>query len=371
MVLVESGHDLKLERPVAMMEEVKKVSLGPEATIREALAAINRGNIQFALVVDESERLLGCVTDGDIRRGLLRGLTLEDSVIEVCHRNPITASIHDDREKIDRLMVCHGLFQIPMLDNQNRVVRIWSIADMSRTKQHENVVVLMAGGLGERLRPLTEGTPKPLLKVGNRPILETILEHCLKNGFYKFMISVRYRAEQVKDYFGDGSTWGAQIEYLHEDQPRGTIGALGMLKEKPNRPLLIMNGDLLTKVNLFNLLSYHEQEGCAATICVREIRLDIPYGVVRTEGQRVVDLEEKPSHRFLINAGIYVLTPPCLDRIPENGRLDMPDLLNELLRIGLPVATFPVHEYWLDIGRLHDFEQANDDYGRVFQNCDD
>lgn len=345
---------------------LRNITVKTGASIREALQVIDRGAIQIALVVDEQDRLVGSVTDGDIRRGLLRGVSLDDAVDDVCNKNPITAEVTDDSETINDLMIQKGLLQIPVLDEDGRIIRIKSIDDIVRVKKKDNLVVLMAGGKGTRLRPLTRKTPKPLLKVGNKPILETIIENFGKYGFHNIVISVRYKADMIKNYFGDGAKWGVNIDYIEEPEPMGTAGALALLNRRVDEPFFVMNSDLLTKVNFLNLLEYHETRENTATMCVREFNLEVPYGVVRTDENTIMEIKEKPVQNFFINAGIYLLNPGCLGLIPKDKMFDMPDLFKELINREQTVRSFPVREYWLDIGRMSDLEQANMDYENNF-----
>jgi NDP-sugar pyrophosphorylase family protein len=232
--------------------------------------------------------------------------------------------------------------------------------------ERENWVVLMAGGLGTRLAPLTDNCPKPLLKVGNKPILETIIENFISHGFKRFYLSVNYKAEMIEEYFGDGSRWGAEIRYLREDKKMGTAGALGLIPEPLTQPFLVMNGDLLTKVNFSQLLNFHQEQNAHATMCVREYDFQVPYGVVSVDKHRIKSIEEKPVHRFFVNAGIYVLDPEAVSLIPADMPYDMTSLFEQMTANEREVIAFPVREYWLDIGHRDDFERAAGDFARIF-----
>jgi NDP-sugar pyrophosphorylase family protein len=225
----------------------------------------------------------------------------------------------------------------------------------------------MAGGFGKRLKPLTDSTPKPLLKVGNKPILENILEQFIATGFHKFYISTHYKAEMVREYFGDGSNWNVSIEYIHEETPLGTAGGLGLLPNNLTKlPILVMNGDLLTKVNFEQLLNFHLQEGGAATMCVREYDFQVPYGVIKADGRRIISIQEKPIQSFFVNAGIYVLNPSILDAVDGKNYLDMTQLLEDKIENDEQVNLFPIHEYWLDIGGSKQFDRAQKDLRELF-----
>jgi len=340
--------------------------IAPDRSIRDAIRTIDEGAIRIALVVDIGNRLLGTVTDGDIRRGILRGVALEEAVTRVMNPQPTTARADESRDVILERMKQTRLHQIPVVDGQGCLVTVEILDELLQTRQRDNWVMLMAGGLGSRLRPLTDECPKPLLKVGSKPLLEIILENFLEYGFRKFYISVNYKAEMVKEYFGDGSRWGIEIRYIHEDQRLGTAGALSLLPERPALPLIVMNGDLLTKVNFQHLLDFHAEHRARATMCVREYDFQVPYGVVRIDHHRVLGIDEKPVQRFFVNAGIYVLEPEVLDLIPSATYFDMPELFTRLIGQNHETAVFPIREYWLDIGHMDDFARANGDFPEVF-----
>jgi NDP-sugar pyrophosphorylase family protein len=283
------------------------------------------------------------------------------------NRAPVVARAGDVRENILGIMMLKDIRNVPLLDEGGRLVGIEVLSEIAPSRVHENRVVLLAGGRGRRLRPLTDERPKPLIHVGNRPILETILANLGSQGFRTIYLSVDYKAEMVKDHFGDGSRWGVNIAYLHEESPLGTAGPLGLLPEAPRLPVLVMNGDLLTKVNFQQLLDFHAEHRARATMCVRECNIRIPFGVVTIDRQRLTSIEEKPEQRFLVNAGIYVLEPEVVAGIPRDIYLDMPDLFRRLIAENVETAVFPIREYWLDVGRPGDLEQAQSDYKKVFK----
>lgn len=332
-------------------------------SVRETIRRIDGSSTQIALVIDDAGRLLGTITDGDIRRGLLRGVSLEDPASSIMNPKPTCARPEDGRAAILARMKAKALHQIPVVDAEGRVVGL-EVLDELLTARRENWVVLMAGGRGTRLRPLTDDTPKPLLRVGAKPILETILESFVEQGFGRFFVAVNYRAEMVRAHFGDGSRWGVQIDYLEEQAPLGTAGALGLLPERPTAPLLVMNADLLTRVGFGHMLDFHRAHGAAATMGVREYDFQVPFGVVKIKDQSIISIEEKPTQRFFVNAGIYVLSPETLDLVPRGRALDMPQLFEALIAAGRETSVFPIREYWIDIGRMDDFEKASDDAER-------
>ena len=348
------------------MKNYKDITLKPTSTIKEALSVIDKGAMQIALIVDADEKLLGTLTDGDIRRGLLSGLTLNSSIENIYFKKPTLANINDAKESIIQKAIRKQIYQIPIVDDEGRLVKIEDLAKLLKTNTKRNRVVLMAGGLGTRLRPLTQNTPKPLLKVGNRPILETIIENFAKYGFINITISVNYKADMIKKYFGDGGALGVNIDYIEEEKRLGTAGSLSLMKERPQEPFFVMNADLLTNVNFEHLLDYHSFENAIATMCVREYDYQVPYGVIQTEGSRILSIEEKPVHKFFVNAGIYMLSPQVFEYIPKDEFYDMPTLFEDIIKDGLTTVSFPIHEYWLDIGRVSDFEQAQVAYKEIF-----
>lgn len=344
------------------MADWQKTLVSPEQSIRQVLKVIDTAELQIALVVDDQRRLLGLITDGDVRRGLLRGLSLESSAREVMTRNPTVASSDMRPSAIEALMREKQLRHIPLVDAGGVLLNLYLLDEATRRERLENTVVLMAGGLGQRLSELTKDVPKPLLRLGDKPILEIILESFLAQGFYRFQISVNYKADMIQEYFGDGSRWGASISYLHEPTRMGTAGSLSLLQEKPKEPFFVMNGDLLTKVNFKQMLEFHISQAQLATMAVREYDVQIPFGVIELEGQNIINIVEKPVKRYFVNAGVYILSPQCLPLIPKDQFFDMPSLFLKLIQSGFGTASFPVHEYWLDIGRMSDFQRAGVEY---------
>ncbi len=346
---------------------VKKISNWKDLLIQQgtsivqAIKVIDSGGMQLALVIDEEGRLIGTVSDGDIRRGILRGIPLDHSVGEVMNCNPLVAGPSTTQDEIFSLLKSHILRQLPILDTSRRILGLAALEDFLNKETHDNPVIIMAGGMGHRLYPLTRDTPKPMLRVGSKPILESIVENFISQGFRSFYFSVNYKAEMVKNYFQDGSQFGAKIQYVEEETRLGTAGALSLLPVKPKNPVIVMNGDLLTKVNFNQLLEFHIQQGAIATMCVKEYEFQVPYGVVSLDqrNHHIHSIDEKPTHKFFVNGGIYVLNPVVLDRIPKGQTFDMTSLFAELIDTKSPIGAFPVREYWMDIGRLDDFEKAN------------
>ena len=342
--------------------------ISPTSTLRDAMLAIECGESKIAVVVDEASRLLGTVTDGDIRRGILRGLDVSDPVSGVMNSQPCTARENEPRHVVVSRMLSEHLRQIPVVDSENRIVRIEFVFERNKAPAMDNLVVLMAGGEGRRLRPMTADIPKPMLPVGEKPILETIIGHFAAAGFRKFLLSVNYKAKHIESHFGDGSQLGVHIDYLQEDAPMGTAGALGLISERPELPFFVMNGDILTNIDPTEILNYHREYAAMATLCVRQSNFQVPYGVVEFDDNLVLsNIYEKPVQNYFANAGIYVLQPEALDRIPSKSSLDMPQLMQGLVDSGDRCAVYPIHEYWVDIGHMRDYEQANRDFPIVFR----
>lgn len=348
------------------MTDYKQILLKPTSTIKEALHVINQGAMQIAVVIDENEKLLGTLTDGDIRRGLLNDLSLNDIIESIIFRNPTFCTISDRKEKILDIAIANKIHQIPIVDDNGKLIGVEEIDELLKQKTRRNKVVLMVGGLGTRLRPLTEDIPKPMLKVGNKPILETIILNFKQYGFTNIILSVSYKSEVIKKYFGDGSDFGVNIEYINEEKRMGTAGALSLIKEKLDEAFFVMNGDLLTNINFEHMMEYHLQYDSLATMGVREYDFQVPYGVVHIDGINIISIEEKPIHNFYVSGGVYILDSQVLKLIPENEFFDMPTLFEQIIENNMKSVSFPIREYWLDIGRMEEFEKANNEYYEVF-----
>ncbi|MEG3640558.1 nucleotidyltransferase family protein [Magnetococcus sp. PR-3] len=345
----------------------KSVRIEPEAPIMRALEIISEGALGVALVVNGDDKLLGVVTDGDVRRGLLRHISLDAQVQEIMCTTPTVARDSDSQEHIMTLMRTRTLHHIPVLDFHGRVVGLEWLKEMTLPTPRDNWVVLMAGGLGSRLGELTRDCPKPLLHVGKQPILELIIENFVSYGFHKFYLAVNYKKEMIKSYFGDGSRMGVRIEYLEEQERLGTAGPLSLMPEAPKEPFFVMNGDLLTRIHFGRVLDYHMAQKADATMCVRQVEETLPYGVVDLgENHRLNGITEKPVNKYFVNTGIYLLEPSVLPVIPQAQFFDMPDLFRTLAEDDKHPVAFPFLEYWMDIGQVGDFHQACQDVEDVF-----
>lgn len=348
------------------MQNLEKIKVTSSISIRDAIQVLDHSAMQIVLVIDASDRLIGTVTDGDIRRGILSGISLDESIAMVMNTKPKVCLDDQSRETVLARMKSLQLRHMPILNAQGVLVSMEMFDELLAPRARKNAVMIMAGGLGTRLRPLTEECPKPMLKIGGRPILETILLNLVDYGFRRFYISVNYKSEMITEYFGDGSSWGIEIEYLHESQKLGTAGSLSLLPKDLVDPIVVMNGDLLTKINFEQLLDFHAEHVAAATMCVRGYEFQVPYGVVKTDNHKIVGIEEKPVQSFFINAGVYVLEPRVLKSIPMDSYLDMPSLYENLIKNEETAVVFPVREYWIDVGHLADFERANNEYKDIF-----
>ena len=348
-------------------EALKDLTIPPDATVREAIEAIDRSKRQIALVVDSAGKLVATVTDGDVRRAILRGVALDASVQTVMHTTPTTVTQGAPDAETRRLIRERKLHHVPVLDEVGTLVDLAMVEDLFGVTPKDTRVVLMAGGLGKRLRPLTESVPKPMLPVGGKPLLEQIVAVFADQGFWKISISVNYRAEMVRDHFGDGAAFGVDIDYIEEDQAMGTAGALSLLKARPEAPFIVMNGDLLVSLQFSELLAFHKEKSAAGTMVVRDFEYQVPYGVVRSADGLMTGIEEKPVEHYFVNGGIYVLSPMALDHLTPGHPLDMPDLLTRLTEVGERVGVYPLRDYWRDIGRIDDLEAARSEFDAVFR----
>lgn len=346
--------------------KLENLFVSEQATIREAMAVIDHGLCKTALVVDENCHLKGVIADSDIRRALLKGFTLKSLTGEIMNRNPLSMPEGLSKKQARQLVQHHKRDILPVLDKQGCVIDAMPLVESLETKKFENEVVLMAGGRGERLMPLTREKPKPMIEVGKKPMLEILLENFLSNGFSKFRISVNYLGDSIEEYFGDGSKWGASISYISEDKPLGTAGALSLMHQLPQLPFIIMNCDVLTKVDFELLLEHHNETNSLATMCVTQQDVSVPFGVVEHDNFTLEKVIEKPIYTYLINAGIYVLSPEVLSLVEHDTFLDMPTLVERVQKEMGQATLFPLREYWLDVGTHRSLEQANSDFNNQF-----
>ncbi len=336
----------------------------PDQKIRDAINAIDSSGGQIALVVDTDRKLLGSITDGDIRRGLLKGMTIDHEARQIMNSKPRSLPFRTSQQAATLLMREADIGQIPIIDDEGRVVDIVFESDFERPQAADHQVVIMAGGMGERLRPITERIPKPMIEVGGRPVLETIIQRFQASGFVRIALCVNYRAEMIVEHFGDGSAFGVEITYVHEEKRMGTAGALSLLPARPAKPLIVTNGDVLTNMDYGKLLEFHYLQGAAATMALNIFKYQLPYGAIELAGHRIRKITEKPIQQFFVNAGIYVISPEALDRIPAGMFYDMTTFFESLPEADR--AAFPLHEYWLDIGQKPDLDKATAEFAAVF-----
>lgn len=347
-------------------KSLEKLIVTPDVSIFKAMEALDAGAKGLVLIC-EGPILKGIATDGDFRRALLRHVKTDSPVSEIMVRSPQVgkAGITADEAiaKLRSLKVNH----LPLLDGEGKLVDLAVLSDLVREKKNPRMAVIMAGGLGMRLRPLTENVPKPMLRVAGKPVLEWIIRGLMEHGINRVFISLRHHSEIVTDYFGNGEKMGLEINYLIEDEPRDTAGGLSMLDPLPTEPFLVMNGDILTTLNYSNLYTHHVESAAAMTVTLHRYELQVPYGVVNLSGDLMVGLDEKPSFWFHVNAGIYVISPEVIKEIPAKGRFSMTDLIRYLIEKNMKVEGFPLMEYWLDIGRHPDYEKAKLEAPNLFR----
>ncbi|EAU40995.1 Nucleotidyl transferase [Fulvimarina pelagi HTCC2506] len=341
------------------MLDIKQLCILEDATIREAIESIDHAGRQVAFVISSNGRLVAMVTDGDLRRGFLQGVSLEDPVNRIMQSDFISAP---SRKDAARLMREKNVHHMPIIDADGFLFDVAFLDDFSTLQSRETEVILMAGGLGKRLRPLTETMPKPMLPVGGRPLLEIILRNFTDQGFRNFTICLNYMANVVRDYFGDGSAFDSSITYVQEEEALGTAGALTLLPERPSRPFIIMNGDLLTTLHFESVIRFHDEHLADATLCAREHLVQIPYGVVRSDDARLLSIEEKPTISQYVNAGIYVLSPNSLELLAYREHADMTQLFDRILERNMKAVVFPMREYWIDVGQIGDLQKARSDF---------
>ena len=348
------------------MLDWRNISLKPDDTLINAIKVLQDGGFRIALVSDNYGKLIGTITDGDIRRALINQVDMKSSVSNVMNSNPVSVVKNVKNKEILSLMSSQGLLHMPIVDKDGILIGLETLQHLVERGRYDNPVFLLAGGFGTRLHPLTKNMPKPLLKVGLKPILGTIIDQFINFGFHDFYISTHFKSAQVRNYFKKGDFSDLSINYVHEDSPLGTAGSLGLLPDNlPDLPLIVMNGDLLTKVDFPNLLDFHNGNNSEATMCVRKYDFQVPYGVIEIDNYKIKNIKEKPIHNFFVNAGIYVLNKELIKKIDGKSYLDMTDFLHNELKNG-SVNAFPIHEYWLDIGQMDEYQKANNEYSTHF-----
>lgn len=322
-----------------------------ETTVRDAIFRLENGREKLLMVLNTDGNLVGTITDGDIRRAVINGMELDEPVTKCVHSMPITVLEGTPTESVIALMYARAVREIPVLDAKGCPVAIHMLEELLDQRRRGNIAFILAGGHGQRLRPLTETVPKPLVEVGGKPILESLILKLIAHGFHSFVISVNYKKKMIKDYFGDGADYGISIEYVEENEPLGTIGSISLIKERPAEPLLVINSDIITNLNFGKILKFHENEQASLTIGTVPYDYQVPFGVLKFDGgSRVEGIVEKPVLSHKICGGIYALQPETLDRMPLNTHFDMPDFISFLIEQGDKVVGYDISEYWVDIG---------------------
>lgn len=344
------------------MEDWRNLLLHPTNLVRDAISVIDKNDQKIAIIINKEGKLLGTVTDGDIRRALLKGISLDSLVENVMEPHPTTGSIYDDSTHLLEALDAKKLSIIPLIDENNFIVDVKKKQELAKILKYDNPIVIMAGGLATRLRPLTENIPKSMLKIGGKPLLEIILEQLCQFGFKNIFISVNYLANSIESYFKDGRNFNLNIQYLRETKRMGTAGSLHLLPQKLESPVIVINGDLLTKINYASLLDFHQSNNATMTVCVRDYETQVPYGVIDLNGLEVLGIEEKPIHSYFVNAGLYVIAPEVIYSLPEKVYMDMPSLIEILIEQQKKIIAFPVREYWVDIGKHEDLARADKEF---------
>ncbi len=345
------------------MKHWKEISLIASSSIDAALRVLNEGNLQIALVVDNDDKLLGTLTDGDIRRALLNNVTLDCPVHKIMNQNPITLPDDSPRDEVVRTLTMYKINQIPLIDSSGRIAAIETLHRIDRDNAQKTIpnnVIIMAGGLGTRLLPITENIPKPMALINGKPILEILIGNLAEQGFENIFISVNHKKELIQEYFADGKDFGVKIEYILENDRMGTAGSLQFINKRPDLPFIVVNGDIITDLKFINFLNFHNENHSVATMCLKEFTYQIPYGVVDIESHELKSVTEKPEQNVFVSAGMYVIDPECIGYIPENEFYDMPTLFNKLIKEKKKVCAFPLSEIWMDIGTPEDLKKARD-----------
>jgi len=345
------------------MTDLSDFLVHPENTLRDILDRLERNHKGIVLVVDQTQKLLGTITDGDIRRTVLAGFDLQQTAATLVlnrKEKPITAPAGTSRDNLLHMMNQLDFRQIPLVDAHGRVVDLALLSELVKERDLPIKAIVMAGGYGTRLRPLTENMPKPMLPIGDRPLLERLIDQLREAGIRKVNLTTHYKSDVISDYFGNGDNFGVNIQYVEERRPLGTAGALRLLDES-DEPLLVINGDILTRIDFRSLLAFHQDQDADMTVGVRQYEFKVPYGVIQTRGCAITGVSEKPVIRHFINAGVYLINPDLRQHIPDGCRYDMPDLINQLIVEKRRVVSFPILEYWLDIGQMDDYHKAQAD----------
>ena len=345
----------------------KKIILKINSDIANAIRVMDSEALKLIMVSDSQGKLIGTITDGDIRRALIKKYSMNTKIDKIMNNKPIACLKDTSKKDILSIMKNKKILQIPIIDNQSKIVGLETISNLISSKNKvskvniDNPVLLMAGGFGKRLAPITDKIPKPMIKITDKSILETTIESLKKDGFKNFYISTHYKSEIIRKYFGNGKKWNINIKYINEKKPLGTAGCIGLLPKNIIKSILIINCDLVTKVNYNDIIKYHNKKKSLATICVRNYDFQLPYGVIETKNDVVKKITEKPINKFFVNAGIYVLNPKLLKKIKKNIKIDMTTFLSALLDEKKKINIYPIYEYWVDVGRIQNLNKVKND----------
>lgn len=345
------------------MNNWKKIILNPNDTIQKAIKILDKEALQLILIANKDKKLIGTVSDGDIRRALIKNLDMDTKLSKIMFTEPTYCHKDISEEKLLNLMKSKEVLQIPIVNKDLKILGLKTINNLIGNKniipkKIDNPVLLMAGGFGKRLEPLTKKVPKPMIKITDKSLLEITLERLVDSGFFNFFISTHYKSEIITKYFGDGSKWGVNITYIKEKKPLGTAGSISLISKKLNKPLLVVNSDLVTKANFKDIIKFHSKKKSAATLCVRKYDFQLPYGVIETKNGNATKITEKPLQKFFVNAGIYILNHNVLKTLKVNKKIHMTDLLSNIIKNNMKVSIYPIYEYWIDVGKIENLKKA-------------
>lgn len=341
--------------------DINKLKLTPDSSIEEALKVVGRERVRLGIIVDKKDKFLGVISDSNIRKALIKGKNLQSKIKDIYTKNPITIKENTSKNELLKLSAKTDIYDFPVLNDKKEIISIKSISSLLNRQVNSNFVIIMAGGLGTRLKELTKDTPKPMLKVGKKPILESIVQRLKEQNFENFIFCVNYKKQIIEDYFKKGKDFGIKISYIKERKKLGTAGALSLIKQDFKESFIVMNADILTELNFNELLKTHKDSKALMSVCVREFEQQIPFGVIEQNKGFITNITEKPVQKFLVSAGIYVCEPEILELLNKNEYLDMPELIKLAMQKGR-VNTYLIHNYWIDIGRLDEFVKANEEF---------
>ena len=350
-----------------MRFSIDKYCIDNGATIKEAMKVIDKNLTGGALVINEKNELVGTITDGDIRRAILRGSGINERIEGTYFKDFKFVTKEHSKKKAKEYMLSNKIRQVPVIDKDKKLTDLYFLDDILSYDKKENYVFILAGGLGTRLRPLTETVPKPMLRVGDKPILELILEQFKEYGFRNFIISLNYKGSIIEEYFKDGKEFDVNIEYIRETKKLGTAGSIALVKEKLTKPFIVINGDILTGIDFDKFLNHHIENDFNITVGVRNYEINVPYGVLVTDNMIIESLEEKPTYKFNINGGVYALNPEIIKYIQEEEVYNMTDLIEDAMDNHQRSGIYEIIEYWTDIGQIEDYKQANRDIHKFFK----